>query len=628
MFQIYHQSSYFGDSMALLILRNINYNELINSFITKILNQLFHVDLLFLIIGTFNIIFLCLVVFYFFPRYQMNKSLIIFLIFILFFSPIRTWHSFEWISYANWGFLLGWIFSLYLYLKTNIKKYLILTIFFYLFTYLNHIFQGVMLSLLSVGVFLFMGIEGKDNWKRLLKAYLLQNLILLPFLFFFVINTAATYNNLLDISRSPEARWAYSARPWHYLIPDINNPIFGDLAVKIHYKIWQSPPYYLTEPFFPKEHTLFLGYTLIGLSSYLIYLTFLKRNDNYKCTQNAKNKNLINKINVLFKSRGVVSPDTKKLVIYFLSIGITGFILSIPPYIALNNVKIYFPSYFLYEIIPQLRAYARFGVFVFIANSLLAIISLQYIMSNLKIGIIFKSLFGKIIPNKDLLKLKKTLILVSVFLMVIIEFINFPPFHVISTYPTPPYVWLSEQKEDFAYLEVPSRNDYSDRIYQKFHGKKILNPYLDTPTGIKEIERSLYEQDFAKFYSKWCVDFKNNHGRYIFYHLKDQNKSLTVKNFIETNEVTPMLKTALAESWGFPVWGTHADLSEDAKFRIDRDRKMLDLLLNEPLFELVQHFNNTDIIKSRSNTNFSADKFDEVYIFKINETFCESLGYE
>ena len=133
-------------------------------------------------------------------------------------------------------------------------------------------------------------------------------------------------------SRSPSDRWAFSARPWHYLIPDIDHPIFGDLATKAHYFIWQHPPYYLTEPFFPKEHTLFLGYTLIALSIYTIWQTYVKKN---------------------------ITGDQKFNVTFFLIIAVTAFIFSMPPYIGIDNLKIYFPSHFIYDFLPQFRAYAR-----------------------------------------------------------------------------------------------------------------------------------------------------------------------------------------------------------------------------------------------------------------------------
>ena len=102
-------------------------------------------------------------------------------------------------------------------------------------------------------------------FSTIIFSYLVLNIHLL--------NMNKINNQLIpitEITRSPSDRFAFSARPWNYLIPDIDHPVFGDLAVRVNFWIWQHPPYYLTEPFFPKEHTLFLGYTLIALSIYTI----------------------------------------------------------------------------------------------------------------------------------------------------------------------------------------------------------------------------------------------------------------------------------------------------------------------------------------------------------------------
>ncbi|OQX91159.1 MAG: hypothetical protein B6D58_08775, partial [candidate division Zixibacteria bacterium 4484_95] len=136
-------------------------------------------------------------------------------------------------------------------------------------------------------------------------------------------------------------------------------------------------------------------------------------------------------------------------------------------------------------------------------------------------------------------KRRGCVVLALVFSAVIFEFLNFPPFHNISIRPPKVYQWLSKQEGDFAYLEYPTRIYYTDWLYQYVHGKRVLNPYHRTTPEVKKLVKEI---DSSEFVSR----FESLGGRYILFHRPEEKSE----------------KQRAAESWGFPAWGTHAELPE------------------------------------------------------------------
>src|SRR3989344_7129736 len=167
---------------------------------------------------------------------------------------------------------------------------------------------------------------------------------LLPFIYLLIVPNvidSRKYLSVRDVARSPQDRWAYSARPWHYLIPDINHPILGDFALNLQHKIWNSKPYYLSEVFFPKEHTLYLGITLSILSLYAIYQYLIKP---MMYRSNSKKFLIFNPLAELSSAyAGEAGSQFLKRRFYvklFLVVAIISFIFSMPPYIGYNDFKI------------------------------------------------------------------------------------------------------------------------------------------------------------------------------------------------------------------------------------------------------------------------------------------------
>ena len=555
-----------------------------------------------LIINVFLLFVVLLIIFYNKSQIPKNNYLIGLSLFsVLTLSPLRIRYSMEWPSHANWAWIVFYLIFLLMFLKSPFSrsfKYPLLAGVFFFIALIENAYHGVMLAFVSIPVLIFsFFFHKKEIFRKESVSIFVRNFLI----FGFIAVISVVYQKYLfskpvqygqnstttvieSASRSPSDRWAFSARPWNYLIPDIDHPVFGDLAVRVNFWIWQHPPYYLTEPFFPKEHTLFLGYTLMALSIYTIWQTYVKKN---------------------------ITGDQKFNVTFFLIIAVTAFIFSMPPYIGIDNLKIYFPSHFIYDFLPQFRAYARYGVFVFIGNAVIAMIGLNYLIS-------------KSFINKPHQKFKQNILILLISVLAIFEFI--PGKHLISILPTPPYEWLrmqaSLQQTPLKYIEIPARADYTDHLYTYDANIEIINPYLTTRGDAKLIEKMIWDRDpNDKLFCDLTIKLN---AKYLFYHEKELNRKKYVQEFMETGVVTPQLKVAMAESWGQPVFGNHVPKTDGDLAKEQITKNMKNFLLHDPKLILIKEYTNDEIIGSRPNKNFSADKFDAVTVFEINRGYCNS----
>ena len=555
-----------------------------------------------LIINVFLLFVVLLIIFYNKSQIPKNNYLIGLSLFsVLTLSPLRIRYSMEWPSHANWAWIVFYLIFLLMFLKSPFSrsfKYPLLAGVFFFIALIENAYHGVMLAFVSIPVLIFsFFFHKKEIFRKESVSIFVRNFLIFGFIAVISViyqkylfskpvqyGQNSTTTVIESASRSPSDRWAFSARPWNYLIPDIDHPVFGDLAVRVNFWIWQHPPYYLTEPFFPKEHTLFLGYTLMALSIYTIWQTYVKKN---------------------------ITGDQKFNVTFFLIIAVTAFIFSMPPYIGIDNLKIYFPSHFIYDFLPQFRAYARYGVLVFIGNAVIAMIGLNYLVS-------------KSFINKPHQKFKQNILILLISVLAIFEFI--PGKHLISILPTPPYEWLrmqaSLQQTPLKYIEIPARADYTDHLYTYDANIEIINPYLTTRGDAKLIEKMIWDRDPND--KLFCDLTTKLNAKYLFYHEKELNRQKYVQEFMKTGAVTPQLKVAMAESWGQPVFGNHVPKTDGDIKKEQITKNMKNFLLHDPKLILIKEYTNDEIIGSRPNKNFSADKFDAVTVFEINRGYCNS----
>lgn len=228
--------------------------------------------------------------------------------------------------------------------------------------------------------------------------------------------------------------FTHSARPLSYLLPASAHPIFGNFTKSMFGSIFYGRG--------SIEQTLYLGWVPIILA----FIAFRR----WRRTRKLK-----------------IEDKDDFIIGFFIFSAIAGFLFSMPPYFNLGIFKIYFPSFFMYKILPMFRAYARFGVLVMLCVSVLAGFGLKYILERIR-------------TTK-----KRFAFTALVSCLILFEFTNIPPFHV-TDISKPPlvYQWIKEQKGDFAIVEYPLGesvgpgesaipNDYL--FYQRVHQKKMIN---------------------------------------------------------------------------------------------------------------------------------------------------------
>lgn len=294
-----------------------------------------------------------------------------------------------------------------------------------------------------------------ETLKVFVVTALLIMLLVIPFTFS-TIKTAVEHNLLKPkstetsiYSRSLEDLSIYSARPWEYFIPFIENPIFGKYTKPLlEARLHQSNVV---------EQTIFLGFIPLALALYALWDWFKKRR----------------------KPRA--EKDGGSSVIPLLAwMAFVASVFSMPPVISRFGPKILMPSRFVYMALPMFRVYARFGVVVLLMVAALAGLGLARILDNLA-------------SRK---KIYSYLSVALIILLIGLEFTNVPPFRVTGISKAPPvYRWLAEQPGDFIIAEYPlwrfdqgEHNEYL--FYQRIHGKRLFNG-ADAGTRADQIRQEI-----------------------------------------------------------------------------------------------------------------------------------------
>lgn len=306
----------------------------------------------------------------------------------------------------------------------------------------NRLFSSVVFNLKFVGKFVF---------ASLLCLIVNFSLVLGIFRAAFIIPKSVA---VAEMGQRPfHYLFSQSASVFNYLVPSSSNPVLGGVARFLEGSIFYGRG--------PIEQTLYLGWVPI-LFAWIAW----------------KNRAKLTK-------KDSKSQEETFYVKLLLFIAIGSVLLSMPPFFNLGFFKIYFPSFFMYKILPMFRAYARFGILAILSVSILAGIGYKYFLErsrakNTKVAL--SSLF--------------------IFLL-LFEFNNIPPFRVTNlTKPPQVYSWLADQEGDFIIAEYPlgeaSRGetfvelDYL--LYQRIHQKRILNG-AKPGTKADEIKQQLFRID-------------------------------------------------------------------------------------------------------------------------------------
>jgi hypothetical protein len=255
----------------------------------------------------------------------------------------------------------------------------------------------------------------------------------------FFAKPAQSTNGAMEYARSFDYLIAQSARPASYLLPASTHPVFGGFTKKMFGSIFYGRG--------SIEQTLYLGWMPLILA----YCAFRQwRQKRIRANQYPEYR----------------SSTENFYIGFFLFSAATAFLCSLPPYADLGVFKIYFPSFFLYKVLPMFRAYARMGVLVSLCVAVLAGYGLKSILEK------FRTQRGKM------------LFTTFIGLAILFEFTNIPPTRVTDISRVPEvYQWLAGQKGDFIIAEYPfakaaageAQENCDYLFYQTFHQKRMFN---------------------------------------------------------------------------------------------------------------------------------------------------------
>jgi multisubunit Na+/H+ antiporter MnhB subunit len=237
---------------------------------------------------------------------------------------------------------------------------------------------------------------------------------------------ASAFNPL---HRPFEDLFAQSARPLSYIIPVPFHFLFGVVTEQ-----FVGSSLYGTSL---TEHALYVGITVLVLS----FLAFRRW-------------------------RRLRDGEERFAIGFFLLLVLVAWLFSQPPFWRIGGVRIPMPSAFMYRVLPMYRAYARFGILLMLALSVLAGYGLAFVRE--------RRPSGRVLP----------FVLTA---LLIFEFWNWPPYRCIEV-ATPPsvYTWI-EQQDTEAVAEYPldvSAPNEKYKFFQIFHRKKIVNGALPgTPSN-------------------------------------------------------------------------------------------------------------------------------------------------
>ncbi len=284
-----------------------------------------------------------------------------------------------------------------------------------------------------------------------------------------------------------------SAKPLSYLLPAVVHPVFGDFTKKFV----GSHLYGVSVT----EHTLYLGWIPL-LLAFIAFRKWKIRRKKFRISN--------------FEFR-----DYKKdnfYIGFFIFLAIIAWLFSQPPWWQIGKFRIYMPSFFMYKIIPMVRAYCRFGIVVMFAVAVLAGYGLKFILDKFKrrwVKVFMCCLFCG---------------------LVLFEFWNWPPYKVIDVSKAPSvYYWLQEKEGDFAIAEYPLDSEGPNemyKFYQIFHNKPIINGTIPGTYSNKVAKTitDLSEGDTASVLSWMGV-------KYVLVHRKDYEQSGLVDRIEELKKI-------------------------------------------------------------------------------------------
>ncbi len=378
-----------------------------------------------------------------------------------------------WIPLFVLALIKGWRRRTYGSILWCAVVFLILTLFSFQFG----LFSGVF----AISFLATLWIAGRP-WRHLKRTPRspLQKILLLAASFIVVAGLVLFAARSLFHFKNPiNYLYMYSARPWDYFIPHADGFLFGGLTrgfIMSH-----------IHGGFTVESSLFLGYIPLALSIIGIVGTLRRRGPTGEGGEISRARDPGSELEEPAPAGPLRSDEAQRDVRYdkpsadetrrfawgFILSGVIAFIFSMPPTAKILGIKLYMPSYFLFKVVPQFRAYARFGIILMMCVAVLA-----------GYGIAFLTERGR-------LRKHGVLFVAILMAVVLLEFSIMPPFYSLDTKKTTDYYrWLKERPGQPVVVVYPvfEGNDFENYNYlfqQRLHRKKLINgSTLDDPSDV------------------------------------------------------------------------------------------------------------------------------------------------
>lgn len=199
---------------------------------------------------------------------------------------------------------------------------------------------------------------------------------------------------------------------------------------------------------------------------------------------------------------------TRRVFPIALSAGLVlvGALVAGPPVRVVFGRTLHMPSYYLFEVLPSFRVYARFAWMVLLGGSVLAGMGLAILAARLGSG-------------------RWRAVLVAPFLLLAIEFNNMPPTRVTQLLPAPAaYTWLRGQPAGVL-LEYPANSGDGTIQEIQIHTYLLYQMVHMHPTFLTEITTGAASQEAKRlepYYAPGVVDQLKSLGvRYVFVHVAE-----------------------------------------------------------------------------------------------------------
>ncbi|KKM78947.1 hypothetical protein LCGC14_1354870 [marine sediment metagenome] len=371
-------------------------------------------------------------------------------------SPYHLVHG-----YGHLGIIMGaqwlplFVLTLFKLYEKRTPKYMIFCATAFSLVLLTNFYDGFFMAVITGAFIVFASFwalkktrEIKFSFKpfvTVIVTTVISAIIIVP-LSLHIVKTASSAPS--TYTKNLGELYVYSARPWDYLLPSLDNPIFGKYSYK-----------YIVDNIHgsnPVEQTLYLGYIPLTLALLAIALRRKKKS-------------------------GKGEDETTNFATGFFIFGaFVALWFSVSPTLEIAGANIPMPSYFTYKIVPMFRVYARFGN-----------VALLFIAALAGIGASF--LFRRISKARYLYP-----VMLIIIILISMEFTNIPPYRVSDVSAVPAaYDWLSKQKGKFTIVDYPMYSNiegghYSYLFFQRVHKKNLVNG-TDTGTESDKLRLQLLD---------------------------------------------------------------------------------------------------------------------------------------